>query len=51
MPQTEGKIEGGEFALQWICHMLQVDIQLWFLQRQSLKKNSIVVINHQSCSS
>ena len=32
MPYAEGKIEGGTFSLQWISHMLHIDIQIWSSQ-------------------
>lgn len=31
-PYNEGGIEGDDFALQWISHMLEVDIQIWYVQ-------------------
>lgn len=32
VPYNEGKIEGGHFALQWVCHMLEVNIRIWSTQ-------------------
>ena len=35
IPYIEGKVEGDNFALQWISHMLNIDIQIWSTESQS----------------
>jgi hypothetical protein len=35
IPYIEGKVEGGNFSLQWISHMLNIDIQIWSTESQS----------------
>ena len=36
MPFRKGKIEGDDFAIQWLCEMLHVNIYIWTTKTRSI---------------
>ena len=36
MPYEHGNIEGSDFAIQWLCEILNLNIYLWIIEAKSI---------------